>query len=164
MNLENHVFYTTEDTGATPPAEEKVKSTEVLRTLSKQFGVNLFEPDGVKALTDKLAKEQGEITTLKTNHDTLFKTVEEYKVKEQDYELKFEALSLGFQAGDLQDVLVLAKNYAKDGNIKEGLKKVQEKYAKAFSTQIGKVKEINDTEKLTEAERYMRKNPKYNKK
>jgi hypothetical protein len=107
------------------PEVKKVNTTEVLRELSKTFSVSLFDEGGLQALKDKLATQENERVTLTGR-------VEELSKKEQDYQVKIDALGLGFSSEQLEEVIALAKINAKDGTLLDGLKAVKTKYGNIF--------------------------------
>lgn len=96
------------------PQVQEVSKTqtkqEVLRELSKELGINVFEADGlkqVKALIDAQKSEQ----------EKLQETLEAYKTKEAEwqkqeltYKTKLKATELGIHADNLEDALKLAEN------------------------------------------------------
>lgn len=163
INLENHIQYN-EDTGQTPPpgseGETKVvKPTEVLRELSKQFGVNLFEESGVKNLQETITTIKNEANQWKEKWDITNKQLE-------SIQLEKEALALGFKPDALTEAIALARVNIKDGqSVVDGLKVVQEKYAGVFTVtqDIGQIKNDGKHEKPplkgSEVEEYMKTNP-----
>lgn len=163
INLENHIQYN-EDTGQTTPqgteGETKVvKPTEVLRELSKQFGVNLFEENGVNKLQETITSMKNEANQWKEKYDISSKQLE-------SIQLEKEALALGFKPDALTEAIALARVNMKEGqSVVDGLKVVQEKYAGVFTVthDIGQVKNDGKHEKPplkgSEVEEYMKANP-----
>jgi hypothetical protein len=111
---------------------KKVNTTEVLRELSKTFSVSLFDEGGLQALKDKLAIQENEKKTLHERVDELSKKELLLIQKEQDYQVKIDALGLGFSSDSLDEVIALAKINAKDGSLLDGLKAVKTKYGSVF--------------------------------
>lgn len=115
--------------------QTKVKSSDVLRELSKTFGVNLFDENGLTMLKEKLDAEKLEYTQLKDTSKTLTEKEQLFAQKEQEYQVKIEALGLGFQLDNLDEVLALAKVNVKEGQtLIDGLKSVKQKYGSVFAT------------------------------
>lgn len=156
---------TTKVTETTPQEKEKVKSSEVLRELSKKYGVNLFEPDGIKAFEDMVAKKEVEADTWKSKHNTLEATYNSTSKQIEDYKVQIEALGMGFKRENLDEVMALAKVNTKEGqSIVEGLKVVKSKYGNVFgSGNIGTQKRDLGGEQpdqpRNEVEKYMAQSP-----
>ncbi len=144
---------------------KKVKSTEVVRELAKKFGVNLFEEGGLQALEEKLNAKETEYTNTQTRLKELTEKETLFAQKEQEYQVKLEALGMGFTADNLEEVLALAKVHAKDNPISDGLKIVKEKYGKVFANNvdIGLLHNDGNKEKpdiaKTEQEKYLSQSP-----
>lgn len=164
INLEDRIQFALEG-GDTPAPQgnegetKGLKPTEVLRELSKQFGVNLFEEVGVKALQEQVTTIKTEANQWKEKWDTTNKQLE-------SIQLEKEALALGFKPDSITEAIALARvNMTEGQSITDGLKKVQEKYAGVFTiTQsAGKIHNDGKHEKPplggSEVEEYMRKNP-----
>lgn len=139
---------------------KKVNIAVVLRDLSKTFSVDLFDENGLSMLKEKLGNQSQEVESLKTKYEETSKKALELEQKEAEYQIKIEALGLGFKAENLEEVLALAKVKAKDGDIKSGLKAVKEQYGGLFvTTNIGT--QHNDIQgdkpglAKTEQEKYM---------
>jgi hypothetical protein len=92
-----------------PKEEPKVPSkNELLRELSKEYGVNLFEPEGIQKFKDfqdsqKSAQEklQEQLQAYETEKAELLK-------KQAEYEGKLKATELGIAQDKLEDALKLA--------------------------------------------------------
>lgn len=157
----------TQTTVETQPQTEavKIKPTEVLRELSKLFSVNLFDEGGLQTLSEKFTTTQTELKTEKDSKAQLQAQIKEYEAQKQDYEVRIQALGLGFAQENLEEAIALAKVYAKDGNLTEGLKKAKEKFGSVLVQQIGtQFNDISGTKpdpKKTEAEQYLATNKKY---
>lgn len=150
LELETNFLYDEGDAGGTPPPEEhggesKVKPSEVLRELSKQFAIDLFEKNGVTQLKEKLLTQSNEYKTLQEKVETLTGETKTLKQKEQDYQIQIEALGLGFKAESLTEVLALAKvNMGEGQSLTDGLKAVREKYGSLFAVNKGIGTQFND--------------------
>ena len=115
--------------------QTKVKSSDVVRELSKTFGVNLFDENGLTMLKEKLDAEKLEYATLKDTAKQLTEKEQLFAQKEQDYQVKIEALGLGFQLNNLDEVLALARVNVKEGQtLSDGLQAVKQKYGSVFAT------------------------------
>lgn len=151
----------------------KVKSSEVLRELSKTFAVNLFDENGLTMLKEKLDNKDNEYNMTKAQLDETLKNVELFQQKEQDYKVRLAALELGFKSEQLDEVLALARVNVKEGQtINDGLKAVKEKYGGVFvgnkniGLQMNDLKGDKPNLPRTEQERYLANNPRvqyYNK-
>jgi hypothetical protein len=147
MNEEQNVVTTPTSTEnnsggtSTKQAEQpKVKSSEVLRVLSEEYKLNLFTDEGVSAFREHIAQTRVEANTYKTKYEETEKQVKQYQDKEKDYQVRLEALGMGFQSGQLEEVIALAKVNMKDNQtLTDGLKVVKEKYGSVFSApkQVG---------------------------
>lgn len=150
MELENQVETATTETSQveTKPVVEtptSVKPSEVLRDLSKHFGVNLFDADGLPQLKEKLTTQSNEHKTLQETVQALTGETQTLKQKAQDYEIHIEALGMGFKPETLTEVLALAKVNVNDGqSITDGLKTVKEKYGSVFVLQQQIGTQFND--------------------
>jgi hypothetical protein len=146
---------------------KKSNATEVLRELSKQFSVNLFEEGGLETLKGKWQEKETVLTSTKAELDTLSKEKLNFTQLENDYKVQIEALGMGFGQESLEEVLALAKVHAKGNPIQEGLKIVKEKYGNVFTVaesiglQHNDVKGDKPNIPRTEQEQYMAKNPLY---
>jgi len=165
MNLDIQLF--ADDTeNETPIVEEpevkeepKPDRTQILRELSKETGLNLFDAEGLKKLKD-LQESQ------KTEQEKLQEQLEFYKNKETewqksklDYESKLKASELGIKSDLLTDALKLA-----EGN-PDNLEEVIKRYPMFKSTEGIKIglqeKEIKPPNQDSEIEAYMASNPIY---
>jgi len=152
----------TETTPVTPVVETKLSKNDILRDMSKEYGVNLFDAEGLKKF-----KEYQE--SQKTDHEKMeaqIKAFEEEKTtwqsKKLEYEVKLKASELGIEADKVEDALKLA------GNDPEKLADVVKKYpifkAKG-GVKIG-IQDPTESKKptdMTEVEAYMANDPKYKK-
>jgi hypothetical protein len=163
-----NVAQTTEQTQATATEGAKLNPKDVLRDLSKEYGVNLFEETGLQQLKEKFTTTHNELETVKQTSTQFETQLKEYQEKEQEYQIKIEALGLGFKVENLEEVLALAKVNTKDGQtLSDGLKAVKEKYgnvfggSKSIGTQHNDLNGVKPDLAKTEVESYMSKDPKY---
>lgn len=143
---------------------QKNKPTDVLRDLSKLLSVNLFDDvEAVTKVNEYLETMKTEKATLSEQVDAAIKERESFTAKEQEYVTKIEALGLGFNVADIDEVLALARVNVKDGQtISDGLKAVADKYGSVFIKQdIGRVHRDGQGDKpdaaKSEQEKYMAK-------
>ena len=143
-----------------PKVDAKQLRQEILRDLSKELGINMFEPEGlqkVKTLIDTQKSDQEKL-------EEKLKAYEEEKAtwqkQELNYKTKLKASELGIHTDHLEDALKLAENDP------EKLVEVVKKYP-MFKTKEGiKIGVQNPTGSTpptdrTEVEAYMAQNPKY---
>lgn len=152
-----------EDTKIKEAAELKATSRkEVLRDLSKELGINAFEPSEIKAKFEEHAKWKSE---QQTDTEKLQVEIDAYKLKETtwltketEFNSKLKASELGIPTDKLEDALKLA------GGDPSKLEDVIKKYP-SFKSKEGVVIGIQNTNNnnnldgLTEMETYMAKNP-----
>ena len=143
--------------------EPVVTKNDLLRELSKEHGVNLFEADGIK-------KFKGFQDSQRTDLEKLQTTINEYKTKETEwtnkqveYDSKLKASELGIPQDKLADALKLA-----DGN-PDNLAEVIKKFPSLKSQKdivIGVTDPNNNSNPsgLSELEQYMADNPRLYKK
>ena len=174
---EFQTFYDDEQTGGTNPQQAQtqtqtpsdkggVKPSEVLRALSNEYGVNLFDKNGVDALKEKFNKTTTDFELNKQTLATKETEIEALKSKYQDLEIKHNALGLGFPVDKLDDVIALAKVKTPDGKtILDGLNVVKEQYGHVFLGQKGAGSiGLNGTQSPLpkgDVEKYMANDPKY---
>jgi len=146
-------------------AELKAQSKkEALRDLSKELGINAFEPTELKAKFDEFNTWKD---SQKSEQDKLQEALDAYKAKEAEWqsnklkiESELEASKLGIHPDNIEDVLKLA------GGDPAKLADVVKKYpifkAEAGIT-IGLQNPLNDKTPsgMSEVEAYMAKDPKY---
>lgn len=166
MNEEVKVEPVVETPEVETPIVEEVKQptkNDLLRELSKEHGVNLFDVEGLKKFKDYTESQ-------KTELEKMNETIESFKAKESEwqskiveYESKLKASELGIPANMLEDALKLANGDA--NNLAEVVKKYP-----AFKTQDGIRIGVQNPENgsnpsgITEAEKYMASNPRVYKK
>jgi len=140
VQVEQPIIKKVEVVKVEPEVKKKASPIEVLRELSKHYAVDLFEDGGLQQFNEKIGAKDVEITTTLAKVDELSKNELLFTQKEQDYQVKIEALGLGFKLDNLDEVLALAKVNTKEGQtLIDGLKIVKEKYGGVFATkqQIG---------------------------
>lgn len=147
---------------AEPPTEPKFTKTEVLRELSKELGINVFEAEGLNQVKTLIESQ-------KTEHEKLTEKLQSYEEREQKWQTEqrtlqaqLKATKLGIAKDSIEDALKLA-----DGN-PDNLEQVVKKYPH-FRTQNGITIGMGNGETPpptgnTEAEEYLARNyssPKY---
>jgi DNA-binding transcriptional regulator YhcF (GntR family) len=145
--------------------QEKVKSSEVLRELSKKYGINMFEPDGIKAFEDMIAHKDVQLETTSKKYTELETQHKLFTEKQQEYQVKIEALQSGFMWKDetqYKELLALAKVNTKEGQtLADGFKVIKEKYKAMFSQnkdmgiQFSDVRGDQPDVQKTEQEKYL---------
>jgi hypothetical protein len=154
---------TTTDTVTTEPPVVDVKKemTELKRTISKDLGINIFEPEGLKQVKDLLDSQ-------KTDQEKLAEQLAQYQERENEWtnertklQAQLKATELGIAKDSIEDALKLA-----DGN-PDNLEQVVKKYPH-FRSQNGITIGMpnNGTPPptgKTEVEQYMAQDPKYKK-
>jgi len=140
-----------------PVVEVAKTKTELMREISKEYGINLFEKEGIEKF--KEYQDSQKTATDKLNEELdLYKTREtDWTNEKLDYESKLKATELGIPLDRLDDVKKLADN--DPSKYEEVLKKYP-----AFKTTDGikiGVQNPNNSKTpsgLSEAEQYMAKN------
>ena len=151
------------------PVVEEVKApskNELLRELSKEYGVNLFEPEGIKKFKEFQESQKSEQEKMQEQIKAFNEEKANWQKKQNEYESKLKASELGIAQDKLEDALKLA------GGVPDNLTEVLKKYPMFKSSNgisIG-VQDPSNTTKptdMSEVEAYMAKNPlytRYNKK
>ena len=168
MEEENKVVEPVVEPNESAPNETTIEKkaldrNEMLRDLSKEYGVNLFDAEGLekfKQFTEsqktELEKAQEVITAFEAEKNT-------WESKQLEYESKLKASELGIKQEVLEDALKLA------GNDPNNLAEVIKKYPmfvnnKGIKIGIQNPNNNNAPSGLTEAELYMAQNPRLYKK
>lgn len=156
------------DTVKTQEETSLPSKNDLLREMSKEYGVNLFDAEG-------LAKFKEYQDSLKTEADKIQEQLETYKAmesgftaKEEEYQTQIAALELGIPTESLKEAIALAKvNMTEGQSIRDGLQVVKEKYAGLFTstegtkvtigTQINDIRQGELSKSLSEQEAYMSK-------
>jgi hypothetical protein len=116
--------------------KQSKKSSEIVRELSKAFSVNLFDEGGVQALLDNINAQKSKATEYEGMVKEYQSKEQLFAQKEQEYQVKIEALGMGFKSDSLDEVMALAKVNLKEGmSIIDGLKAVKTKYGSLFAPQ-----------------------------
>lgn len=136
--------------------DKKTERTEIYRELSKELGINAFNPQELKqkfqelheyeeSKKSELEKLQEKTMTLET---TLKSKDDEYSNKINEYESKILGYELGIKNESLNEAITLAKLYANDQkDLKTALQEVTEKYPmfKQQKTIVRIGEQTNDT-------------------
>lgn len=140
-------------------AEVKAKNKkEALRELSKELGINAFEPEEIKA---KFQEYNEWKESQKSEQDKLQEELNSYKTKEttwQSEKLKYESKLLGIDDNYIDDVLKLADN---DPNKLPDIIKKYPNFKSKNNIQLG-IQDPNNNKKptdKTEQEQYIANNP-----
>jgi len=152
-------------------ADEKVAAElkalnkkEALRDLSKELGINAFEPAEIKTKFDEFTKwqtdQKSEQEKLQEKVDLLDKEKTTWATEKLDYASKYEAMRLNIADENIADAMKLA------GGDPTKLEEVVKKYP-VFKSKSGVKIGLNENEQhrapgeLTDTERYMAGKPKY---
>lgn len=140
---------------AEPPQEPTKSKNDYLRELSKEYGVNLFDANGLKAFKEFTDNQKSDLDKANELIDSQTNVI-------TDLKSKLKASELGIAPDQLEDALKLA------GGDADNLAKVIEKYPMFKSktgVKIGITGNNKDNPKgLSEAEKYMANNPRLYKK
>jgi hypothetical protein len=142
--------------------EKPVDRKTILRELSTEYGVNLFEADGLKKFKEYTESQKTEQEKLKEQLTTYETEKEQWQREKLEYKAKLKASELRIKPDALEDALKLAEGDP------DKLADVLKKYPIFKSTEgvrIG-VQEPNNFQAPTdnsEAEKYMAQNPLYKK-
>jgi hypothetical protein len=152
---------TQENTTEQPKVPTK---NEVLRELSKEYGVNLFEAEGLKAFKEYTEAQKTEQQKLQEQLAAYEQTTAELQSKQLEYQAQLEAVKLGIAVDKVQDALKLADN--DPTKLAEVIKKYPT-FQGGKGVQIGVQNPTNNTQPTgnSEAESYLaekaRTNPQY---
>lgn len=152
----------------------KSKETEIRKTLSKKYGVNLFEEDTEKAFSESLfvKKEvlettRNEMETAKSQLETLTKQLEQYKEEKSFSDLSVKLIKNGFNADRLEAVKPLLKESKENETDDEKVNRIKTQVPELFvdpkviKNAYGKDDGDGD-DGLTEAEKYFKSKAKQN--
>lgn len=110
----------------------KNKETEVRKTLSKKYGVNLFEDDTEKAFSESLFVKKETLETIrqentatKTQLETLNKELTNYKEEKSFNELSIKLIKQGFNADRLEAVKPLLKDSKENETADDKVKRIK---------------------------------------
>ena len=144
--------------------EEKIDpkqlKTEIMRDLSKELGINVFEAEGLKKVKDLIDSQ-------KTEHEKLQEQLSGYAEKEKawikeklDFQTKLKASELGIGSDYIEDALKLADN--NPDKLDEVIKKFPMFKSNKQQVNIGIQTPPNTPPNhMSEAEAFMAKNPIY---
>lgn len=140
--------------------EPKLDKNTILRELSKEYGVNLFDAEGLAKFKEYTESQKSEQEKLQEQLKGYEEEKAQWQSKVLEYESKLKASELGIAPDKLEDALTLA------GNDPEKLAEVIKKYPVFKSktkVNIG-VQDPNNSQPptdKTEVEKYMADNPLY---
>lgn len=131
---------------------------DILRELSKEYGVSLFDAEGLKQFKEFTESQKSELQKAQEKLDAYETEKQSWESKQREYESKLKASELGINQDSLEDALKLA------GNDPSKLAEVVKKYPMFQSKQgikigVTKPNDDNTPNGLTEKEEYMAKNP-----
>lgn len=143
----------------------KNKETEVRKTLSKKYGVNLFEDDTEKAFSESLFVKKETLETIrqentatKTQLETLNKELTNYKEEKSFNELSIKLIKQGFNADRLEAVKPLLKDSKESETADDKVKRIKSLVPELFlDPKITKqmYNDENDKDRTkTDAEKY----------
>lgn len=116
----------TTETAETPtetvetPDPKKARN-EVLRDLSKELGVNLFEAEGMEQVKTLIESQKSEQQKLQEKLEAYENEKAQWETNKREYEAKLKASELGIKSEYLEDALKLANN--EPDNLAEVIKK-----------------------------------------
>lgn len=129
---------------------------DLLRELSKEHGVNLFEPDGIKAFKEFQESQKSDLQKKEEALNSYKEKELSWQQKELEYQSKLEASKLNIPEENMNDALKLADNDPTK------LAEIVKKYPMLVNASSGEVRigvqdpQSNSTPSgLSEAERYM---------
>lgn len=112
--------------GPKGPEEPKSNRNELLRELSKEYGVNLFDADGIEEFKKYQESKVSELEKVQ-------KELEEYKRELEKTRLNTLRLEYGLDEEKFDDFLVLAESQMnEDTTAQEAFKKTLDKYGDIF--------------------------------
>lgn len=143
-----------------PQVDPKEARNEMLREMSKEYGVNLFDVDGLKKFKEYQESQKTEQEKLQEELNSYKQEKEAWQTEKLKYQGQLKAAELGIQQDYLDDALKLA------GNDPEKLTEVVKKYPIFKSKQGIKIGLQDKDNSLpptgnTEAEAYMATDPRY---
>ena len=164
-NVEPNVEPVIEETKIEPNVEPTVETKQptkqdIMRELSKEYGMNLFDVEGLKQFKEYTESQKTEQQKLQEKLQAYENEKAQWESSKLEYEAKLKASELGIKSDALEDALKLA------GNDPNKLAEVIEKYPvfkKTSDVRIG-VQETTNSFRPTgnaEAEAYMAGNPLY---
>lgn len=145
---------------APTPKDPKEVRNELLRDMSKEYGVNLFDAEGLKQFKEYQESQKSEQMKLQEQLKAYEEEKAAWQSEKLNYQSKLKASELGIGAEYLEDALKLA------GGNPDNLAEVIKKYP-IFKAKEGiKIGVQNPSQdktpsSLSEAEAYLAKDPKY---
>jgi TPP-dependent indolepyruvate ferredoxin oxidoreductase alpha subunit len=141
----------------TQQTTEQVKTPtkqELLREMSKEYGVNLFDAEGLQSFKEYTEAQKTEQQKLQEQLAAYEQTTAELQSKQLEYQAQLEAVKLGISVDKVQDALKLADN--DPTKLAEVLKKYPT-FQSGKGVQIGVQNPNNNNQPTgnTEAEKYM---------
>jgi hypothetical protein len=99
------------------------------RELSKEYGINLFDVEGIKEFKEFQESQKTEMQKLQEQLDEYNTERSNWESQKSEYEAKLASFKLGIHEDSLSDAVTLAKNYMSDDTtLESALEKVLEKY------------------------------------
>lgn len=154
---------TEEPTQTEQPVDKKQIRNDIMREMSKEYGFNLFDADGIKEFQEYTESRKTETEKLQGQVDTLTSEKTTWETKERDYQAKLKAVELGINPAQVDDALKLADN---DPSKLEDVLKKYPSFKSGNGITIGKQNPNSNSQPTgdTEAEKYMAQNPRLYKK
>ncbi len=148
----------TNETNENTTTQETTAPTkkELLREMSKEYGVNLFDAEGLQAFKEYTESQKSEQERLQEQLTTLNTEKATWESEKLGYEAKLKAMELGIAPKQVDDALKLADG---DPNKLAEVIKKYPTFQNSKGIQIG-VQDGGDTNPTgkTEVEQYMAKN------
>lgn len=139
-----------------PKVEPKVETektpsrNEVLRDLSKELGVNLFEAEGMQQVKELVESQKTEQQKLQEKLDAYEQEKTQWQNTKLEYEAKLKASELGIKSEYLEDALKLANNepdklgevikkypiFKQTGDVRIGVQNPNENHAPTGDTEV----------------------------
>ena len=141
--------------------EEKAPTkNDILREMSKEYGVNLFEAEGLQKYKEFVESQKTEQEKLQEQVQTYEQEKSAWESQRLEYESKLKATQLGIKEDNLADVLKLADN---DPNKIEEVVKKYPVFKSKEGVKIGLQDPQNNKQPtdMSEVEAYMSQDPKY---
>ncbi len=144
----------------TEETEKAPTRNEILRELSKEHGVNLFDAEGLKEFKEFTENQKSEQEKLQEQLDSFKEEKQQWQSEKLKYESKLKANELGIHQDNLEDALKLANN--DPDNLEEVVKKYP-MFKKKESVKIGMQdpKNFQEPTDNSEVEQFMANDPKY---
>lgn len=92
------------------PTEKQPTRNEILRELSKEHGVNLFDAEGLKQFKEYTESQKTEADKLQEQLSAYEEEKAQWQTEKLKYESQIKANELGVHPNNLEDVLKLADN------------------------------------------------------